>query len=325
GDTQANLIAHALLGAVEAAATGNNVLAGAAAGAGSEAAADFIVKTLYKGKSTQDLTEAEKQNVTLLSQLASGLASGLIGDSTQSAVVGADIGKRAVENNLFNQVFSQPNVDWATVAEGQSKEKEALNLVYEQYPEIMEAIEAGKTVGEILIDFTPVLGDAKAFYEAEGAIDYALAMAGVFPIAGDAIVALKGAKSAYKAARKAELSGDIEEAQHQLDIAEKIINRVSSQYTGPMGSRYNQMNQPKNPMYQPVRNKADYINGREYSGHALDRMQDRGILPSVIENAIKTGEKRTNEIGVSTYKDSINGIKVITNDKGKVITVTYEK
>ncbi|EQA11768.1 putative adhesin/hemagglutinin/hemolysin domain protein, partial [Glaesserella parasuis D74] len=99
GDTQANLIAHALLGAVEAAATGNNVLAGAAAGAGSEAAADFIVKTLYKGKSTQDLTEAEKQNVTLLSQLASGLASGLIGDSTQSAAVGADIGKRAVENN----------------------------------------------------------------------------------------------------------------------------------------------------------------------------------------------------------------------------------
>ncbi|YCI98962.1 hemagglutinin repeat-containing protein [Mannheimia haemolytica] len=101
GDTQANLIAHALLGAVEAAATGNNVLAGAAAGAGSEAAADFIVKTLYKGKSTQDLTEAEKQNVALLSQLASGLASGLIGDSTQSAAVGADIGKRAVENNLL--------------------------------------------------------------------------------------------------------------------------------------------------------------------------------------------------------------------------------
>ncbi|HDL5744955.1 TPA: hemagglutinin repeat-containing protein, partial [Mannheimia haemolytica] len=102
GDTQANLIAHALLGAVEAAATGNNVLAGAAAGAGSEAAADFIVKTLYKGKSTQDLTEAEKQNVALLSQLASGLASGLIGDSTQSAAVGADIGKRAVENNYLS-------------------------------------------------------------------------------------------------------------------------------------------------------------------------------------------------------------------------------
>ncbi|MEG9490656.1 hemagglutinin repeat-containing protein, partial [Mannheimia indoligenes] len=111
GDTQANLIAHALLGAVEAAATGNNVLAGAAAGAGSEVAADFIVKTLYKGKSTKDLTEAEKQNVTLLSQLASGLASGLIGDSTQSAAVGADIGKRAVENNYLSQL-SQNRRDW---------------------------------------------------------------------------------------------------------------------------------------------------------------------------------------------------------------------
>ncbi len=101
GDTQANLIAHALLGAVEAAATGNNVLAGAAAGAGSEVAADFIVQTLYDGKSTQDLTEAEKQNVTFLSQLAGGLASGIIGDSTQSAALGADVGKRAVENNYL--------------------------------------------------------------------------------------------------------------------------------------------------------------------------------------------------------------------------------
>ncbi|MFA9499534.1 VENN motif pre-toxin domain-containing protein, partial [Mannheimia sp. E30BD] len=99
GDTQANLIAHALLGAVEAAVTGNNVLAGAAAGAGSEAAAKVITETLYKGKTTEQLTEAEKQNVVFLSQLAGGLASGLIGDSTQSAAVGADIGKRAVENN----------------------------------------------------------------------------------------------------------------------------------------------------------------------------------------------------------------------------------
>ena len=96
-------------------------------------------------------------------------------------------------------------------------------------------------------------------------------------------------------------------------------------YTSPMGSRYNQMNQPKNPSYQTVRNKSDYINGREYSGHALDRMQDRGILPSVVEHTIKTGSKTTSELGVSIHKDNINGVKVITNDKGKVITVTYER
>ncbi|HGO5857513.1 TPA: HNH endonuclease, partial [Mannheimia haemolytica] len=125
GDPQANLIAHALLGAVEAAATGNNVLAGAAAGAGSEAAADFIVKTLYKGKSTQDLTEAEKQNVTLLSQLASGLASGLIGDSTQSAAVGADIGKRAVENNYLSHsdVYAYQKALKKAIENGESVEE----------------------------------------------------------------------------------------------------------------------------------------------------------------------------------------------------------
>nr|WP_239384636.1 VENN motif pre-toxin domain-containing protein [Mannheimia massilioguelmaensis] len=98
---QANLMAHALLGAVEAAATGNNALAGAAAGAGSEAVAKLITETLYQGKTTEQLTENEKQNVVFLSQLAGGLAAGLIGESTQSAAVGADVGKRAVENNYL--------------------------------------------------------------------------------------------------------------------------------------------------------------------------------------------------------------------------------
>ncbi|EIJ70893.1 VENN motif pre-toxin domain-containing protein [Pasteurella bettyae] len=111
---QANLMAHALLGAVEAAATGNNALAGAAAGAGSEVVAKFITETLYQGKASKDLTEAEKQNVVFLSQLAGGLAAGLIGDSTQSVAVGADVGKRAVENNslhISNNGVVAKNID----------------------------------------------------------------------------------------------------------------------------------------------------------------------------------------------------------------------
>ena len=322
---EANLIAHAVLGAVEAHITGNNAAAGAVGALTAEAAAPLIMQTLYGTEKPENLTDSQKQNVSNLSQIAAGLSGGLVGDSTVSGIAGAEIGKRAVENNLFAQIFSQPNIDWFGKAEGQLKEQEALRLVYEQYPEIMEAIKSGKTVAEILIDFVPVLGEAKAFYEAEGAVDYALAAVSVIPLAGDAVVALKGAKSAYKAAREADLAGDIAEAEYQLDIAKQMIDKVRSQYAEPMGSRYHQMNQPKNPVYQPVRNKADYINGREYSGHALDRMQDRGILPSIIENAIRTGEKKTDELGISTYKDSINGVKVITNDKGKVITVTYEK
>ena len=78
---EANLMAHALLGAVEAYATGNNATAGAAGAVGGELAAKIITEKLYN-KSPEDLTEAQKQTVTALSQLASGLAGGLISDST---------------------------------------------------------------------------------------------------------------------------------------------------------------------------------------------------------------------------------------------------
>ncbi|MEH8210499.1 VENN motif pre-toxin domain-containing protein, partial [Gallibacterium anatis] len=78
-NTQANLMAHALLGAVEAYATGNNATAGAAGAVGGELAAKIITEKLYN-KSPEDLTEAQKQTVTALSQLASGLAGGLISD-----------------------------------------------------------------------------------------------------------------------------------------------------------------------------------------------------------------------------------------------------
>ncbi|WP_416192262.1 MafB family polymorphic toxin [Neisseria sp. CCUG12390] len=93
----------------------------------------------------------------------------------------------------------------------------------------------------------------------------------------------------------------------------------------PMGSRYNQMNQPKNPDYQPVRNTPTEINGRQYSGHALDRMQDRGILPSVIENTIRTGQQTKGRNGTTSHYDPINNVKVITNQSGGVVTTTYGK
>lgn len=41
----------------------------------------------------------------------------------------------------------------------------------------------------------------------------------------------------------------------------------------------------------PGTNSSMIIGGREYSGHALDRMQGRGLTPSVIENTIATGKK----------------------------------
>ncbi len=66
----------------------------------------------------------------------------------------------------------------------------------------------------------------------------------------------------------------------------------------------------------------EIINGRKYFGHALDQMQNRGIPPSVVENAIKTGNKTPDPItGRIQYHDPINKITVIIEEKtGDVIT-----
>ncbi|OBW99715.1 hypothetical protein QV05_09455 [Gallibacterium genomosp. 1] len=101
-DTQANLMAHALLGAIEAYATGNNAAAGAAGAVGGELAAKIITEQLYQ-KTPAQLTEAQKQTVSALSQLASGLAGGLISDNTAGAINSAEIGKRAVEDNFLSE------------------------------------------------------------------------------------------------------------------------------------------------------------------------------------------------------------------------------
>ncbi|WP_255212460.1 hemagglutinin repeat-containing protein, partial [Serratia plymuthica] len=101
GNTAANAAAHAVAGALVALVSGNNVAAGAAGAASGELAAKIISEQYY-GKAPSALTEAEKQNVSALSQLASGLAGGLIADSTAGAVGGSVAGKTAVENNYLS-------------------------------------------------------------------------------------------------------------------------------------------------------------------------------------------------------------------------------
>ena len=52
-------------------------------------------------------------------------------------------------------------------------------------------------------------------------------------------------------------------------------------------------------------NTGTEIGGRYYTGHALDRMQGRGLVPSVIEDAIATGTKSPgNTPGTSVFTNS---------------------
>ncbi|WP_305888789.1 hemagglutinin repeat-containing protein [Pectobacterium aroidearum] len=101
-DIAANAMAHAVVGAVVAQLSGQDAAAGAIGASSGELAARAIMATQYPGKTANDLTEAEKQSVSVLSTLAAGLVSGLAGNSTASAASGAQSGRNAVENNFLS-------------------------------------------------------------------------------------------------------------------------------------------------------------------------------------------------------------------------------
>ena len=101
-DIAANAMAHAVVGAVVAQLSGQNAAAGAIGASSGELIARAIMADQYPGKTANDLTEEEKQSVSALSTLASGLISGLAGNSTASAASGAQSGRNAVENNYLS-------------------------------------------------------------------------------------------------------------------------------------------------------------------------------------------------------------------------------
>ncbi|NBM86880.1 hypothetical protein GWI73_11715 [Proteus sp. G2661] len=76
-------------------------LAGGLGAGGGELAARYIAKELFPNKDVSELTEREKQQVSALSQLASGLAGGLTTGDMAGAITGSQAGKNAVESNFF--------------------------------------------------------------------------------------------------------------------------------------------------------------------------------------------------------------------------------
>ena len=65
------------------------------------------------------------------------------------------------------------------------------------------------------------------------------------------------------------------------------------------------------------------IDGRDYSGHAIDQMQNRGIPSSAVENTVQTGTPSPgNTAGTTVYSDPVNNLSVPTDTQsGRVITV----
>ena len=67
-----------------------------------ELAAQVIRKTFYGDKNDNELTEAEKQNISALAQLATGLAIAVAGGDVGDAGTAIAAGKNSVENNYLD-------------------------------------------------------------------------------------------------------------------------------------------------------------------------------------------------------------------------------
>jgi hypothetical protein len=81
----------------------------------------------------------------------------------------------------------------------------------------------------------------------------------------------------------------------------------------------------QNSPLQPIRNSPTTIGNRQFSGHALDQMQNRGIPPSVVENTIQNGAPFPgNRPGTQGFYDPVNNTSIIINsNNGTVVTVRY--
>ncbi|MEA3565112.1 MULTISPECIES: contact-dependent inhibition toxin CdiA [unclassified Enterobacter] len=233
-DLKGRVLAHAVVNAALAAASGRDAASAAAGAAVGELVGKIAVDKLAGkiavdgfGKPVSELSEEDKQTVSALATLASGLAGGLVGDSSANAVAAAQAGKTTVENNTLSDVLdavSQNKTPQQVAKErveaenerykkencvGMSAEACSVKMYTQRQAELKDILSTGS-------DFVPVVGDIKSFAEAHSALDYLAATIGIIPGAGDvAGKAIKGAEKALKA-------GD-------LETASKLLNKASTE------------------------------------------------------------------------------------------------
>ena len=244
-DKATNLMAHALLSAVEFQVTGKDPLTGAVAGVTGEVTAQILTQAIYN-KTPNQLTANEKENISTLSQLAGGLAAALTakangttaeqGGNFLAATSGTETAKRAVENNLaLETALNNPQVDWTAEAKAQEKiseaERQSMVAFEKEHPELVKKLKTTGDIASFVADLTPGIGDIKSFAEAEDGLDYALATVGLIPGADIVTKPLKAAKVSYQKARAAEKLGNLAEAaKHQQEAARYIDNSVNGIY-----------------------------------------------------------------------------------------------
>jgi RHS repeat-associated protein len=145
-----------------------------------------------------------------------------------------------------------------------------------------------------------------------------------------AAAALEKAKAAAQAIEKAYAAEqkwmkDHPDVAAVLMMVAAVVSRGESE-EGAIGEPEVEPSSPTgrsgNPMeVEPGTNAPGSVNGRDYTGHAFDQIQGRGITPSAVENTIQTGTPSEGNIpGTRVYYDRVNNLTAVTDSgSGRVI------
>ncbi|HDD9386056.1 TPA: hemagglutinin repeat-containing protein, partial [Escherichia coli] len=281
---EANLMAHAVWGALAAQLGGNNAASGAAGAFSGELAARYIIDNYYGG-CTDNLSEQERQQISMLATIASGIAGGLAGNSTSAAGMGAMAGKNAAENNAISDIAEnlasgmsqqekyQKAQDALVKATAEFKEKNCVGLSASACSVKMEEHRAELLRGaaEFGGDFVPVYSDIKSFAEAQSALDYLLATVGIFPPAKGASKLLHGIEVALKKGDVAEASKLIHKASDEISSARYFGQERKYWTSEPIDFNGNKVYQ-RNDLFDPYKVSSWKDKGKTVTGTNIERM-----------------------------------------------------
>ncbi|ANI61886.1 two-partner secretion domain-containing protein [Pseudomonas sp. GR 6-02] len=159
GDKTANLMAHAVLGALVAKANGNSALAGAVGAVAAEEIARIIKEELYGDVSNDRLTSEQKQTISSLATLVAGIGGAFTGTDSLDAVASALAGKNAVENNGLS---AQDVINWTLELIAANKKGESTEGIWERYKEL-----SAKKRAEMLTDCAGTGGACTIYYQSD--------------------------------------------------------------------------------------------------------------------------------------------------------------
>lgn len=284
-DETSRAMAHAVVGAIVSYEAGNSAAAGAAGAVSGELMAQLVMNKLYPGKQVSDLTETEKQTVSVLGTLAAGLAGGITGGSAADGMAGAQAGNSSVENNTFNEAAEyltsgkKPEdrfndaLKQLKEATADFKEKNCAGLSAEACGAKMEAHrdELLRGFADAGLDFVPVVGTIKTLAEAQSALDYLTAAASLIPGERVASAILKNAENALKKGDLAEASKLINKASDDVTSANYFRQERKYWSAEPVQFKGNKVYQ-RNDIFNPQQVSSWKEKGKTITGTNVERM-----------------------------------------------------